>query len=316
MLGEPQILGQLKQAYRDANNQGGTHVQFGHLFPFVFNASKKIRTQSGIAQNPVSIASAAVRLIVERFQAIEPLHILMIGSGETASLVSKYLYEQGARHFTIASRTHDNAEKLALNWDAKAITITDIPDELPRADIVITATQCPLPFIDKAMLGPSRAKPLFLLDLAVPRDINPDVKALDYTTLYNIDDLHQTIEKNLKEKRSRAEAAEALIPSYIDTFNRMSRMRYADKAICKYRDHMKSLASTELERANHKLSAGACQKEVLATFSERLLNKLSHATTAGLRVAAADNRHELVDLTYYLLNRALPETEHEELPQD
>ncbi len=306
MLGEPQILGQLKQAFRVADDKGGLKRTLRAIFPFVFSASKRIRTQSGIGNNPISVASAAVRLIGRFFSDYHALNIFIIGSGETAALVAKYLYQQGARHFSIASRTRENADKLALKWHANAVSITDIPNHLSRTDVVISATACPLPFIDKAMvqqaIGTIRKTPLFFLDLAVPRDIAPDVAELSYTHLYNIDDLHVAIEKGLDERRNAAARAEKLLEPALAQYLKEDRIRLAQHAICDYREHMQLLAMHELERAHKKLADGACQQLMMREFSERLLNKLMHVTTVGLRQAAIDSREDILTFSRYLLN--------------
>jgi len=246
MLGEPQILGQLKQAFRAADERNGVKSQLHQIFPFVFNASKRIRTKSGIGSNPISIASAAARLIGQLFSNYESLEIFIIGSGETAALVAKYLYQHGARKFTIASRTRENADKLALQWHAESLSITDIPTQLPKADVVISATACPLPFIDKSMvqqaLATTKEKTMCFLDLAVPRDITPDVAELKHVFLYNIDDLHMTIESGLNERRAAAIRAEALIEPELEHYMRSHRTRRAQHAICDYREKMQQLA--------------------------------------------------------------------------
>ncbi len=306
MLGEPQILGQLKKAYRTASELEGVRETLQHLLPFVFNASKQIRTQSGIGNNPISVASAAVRLMGQFFNQYADLKVFIIGSGETAALVAKYLYQQGVRHFSIASRTRENADKLALQWHANTLSITDIPLHLSEADVVISATACPLPFIDKAMIeqaiGDTRKKPLFLLDLAVPRDISADVTDLPYVELHNIDDLHVVIEKGLDERKLAAKAAESLIQPALSAYLKADRVRSAKKLICEHREHMQHLAREELLRATQKLKAGENATAVMQVFSERLLNKLLHQTTVGLREAAADHRTDLLDFAEYFFN--------------
>ncbi|MDX2347104.1 MAG: glutamyl-tRNA reductase [Legionella sp.] len=306
MLGEPQILGQLKQAYRTADENDGIKSNLRHLLPFVFSASKQIRNQSGIGNNPISIASAAVRLIGQFFTDYQTLEIFIIGSGETAALVAKYLYQQGARHFTIASRTHENADKLALKWQAKTLSITDIPTHLPKADVVISATACPLPFIDKAMvqqaIGNTRLNPLFFLDLAVPRDITSDVATLPYVQLHNIDDLHVVIEKGLDERKQAATRAEQLIYPALAQYLEAHRIRSAKNMICDYREHMQLLAEDELFRATQKITNGQCHKAIMQEFSERLINKFTHTTTVGLRQAAADNRFDILEFSNYVFN--------------
>ncbi len=306
MVGEPQILGQMKQAYQDACRVGVIRTQLRHIFPYIFSASKRVRNQSGVGKNPVSIAYAAVQLVSQLFSDFTSLNVLIIGSGETSSLVAKYLQQQGVKRFMIASRTQQNANQLASLFVGEALTIVDIPHYLPQADVVISATACPLPFISKSLvqqaLGLRNNAPMFFLDLAVPRDIEADVNELNGAHLYNLDSLQMMIEKGMDDRRAAAIKAEQLINIEIDNYIRWDRSLKAKHVICDYRSQMQELAQIELERAMQKLSAGQCQYTVLTEFSERLVNKLTHRPTVGLRKAARDDRTELLDLAHYLLN--------------
>ncbi|MBA2709299.1 MAG: glutamyl-tRNA reductase [Tatlockia sp.] len=315
MLGEPQILGQMKQAYQYACQLGTVKSNLRQVFQYIFSASKRIRSLSGIGTNPVSIAYAAIQLIGQLFSDYKPLRVFIIGSGETATLVAKYLYKEGVRNFVVASRTSENAKQLAAAFDGKALTIAEIPQHLPQADVIISATACPLPFINKSLVEPALAQrgksPMFFLDLAVPRDIEADVGDLEGVHLYNIDDLQYKIEKGMNERRSAALQAEQLIECELDNYIRWHRSLRAKDVICDYRSQMKNLAQQELHRAQQKLSAGYGQDQVLSEFCERLVNKLTHQPTAGLRQAAWDGREELLDLAQYLFNSQEPQTPYE-----
>ncbi len=317
MLGEPQILGQMKHAYQDAVKCGAVTRHLRLVFPYVFRACKRIRHQSGIGNNPVSVASAAVRLIGQRFSDVPALRVFIIGSGETASLVAKYLQQQGVTAFTVASRTPESAQQLASKLNGTPLTISDIPHHLPKADVVISATACPLPFINKTMVEHAlihrQQAPMFFLDLAVPRDIEADVAELESVHLFNIDDLHVTIEKGLTKRRTAAVLAEQLIDCELDAYIRWHRSLRANHVICDYRSQMQGLAQHELQRATQKLSLGQCQYSVLTEFCERLVNKLTHIPTVGLRQAASDDRDELLDLAHYLYHSPLDPLSHEEI---
>jgi len=306
MVGEPQILGQLKQAYQQACRVGTVQQNLRHVFPYIFSASKRVRNQSGIGNNPVSIAYAAVQLVGRLFADFSSLNVLIIGSGETSSLVAKYLQQQGVKRFMVASRTRQNADELAATYVGEALSISDIPHYLPQADVVISATACPLPFISKSLVKHSLSlrnnAAMFLLDLAVPRDIEADVDELDGAHLYNIDDLQIMIETGMNERRTAAQHAEQLIDGELDNYIRWHRSLRAKDVICDYRSQMQNLAQLELQRAMQQLSTGQCQVKVLTEFSERLVNKLTHKPTVGLRQAARDDRSELLDLARYLLN--------------
>lgn len=304
MIGEPQILGQMKQSYSQACQLGAVGSELRPVFEYVFRASKRIRTKSGIGINPVSIAYAAAQLIGQSFSDYKSLNVFLIGSGETASLVAKYLHQQGVHRFMIASRTLENAQKLADNFGGITVSITDIAQYLPQADVVISATACPLPFIDKKLVEHALTQrhnaPMFFLDLAVPRDIEADVKDLAQVHLYNVDDLQFMIEKGMDERRQAALQAEKLVESELSHFIGWHRSLRANEVICDYRDHMNSLAQLELQRALKKMTSGDCPKTILNEFSERLVNKLTHSPTSGLRQLAWDDRDDLLTLAQYL----------------
>lgn len=315
MLGEPQILGQMKQAYQTAHHIGAIGHTLRQLFPYVFQASKRIRNRSGIGNNPVSIAFAATQLIGKLFDNVQNLNVFLIGSGETSALVAKYLHQQGVRQFMIANRTDDHAKRLALQYSGETISILDIPQYLSKADIVISATACPLPFISKHMVEQAIIErhnmPMFLLDLAVPRDIEADVAEIPEAHLYNIDDLKGLTEKGMNERRAAAFTAEQLIDVELNKYLRWHKSLRAKKAICDYRSQMQDLAHMELNRAMKKLSIGKCQYTVLNEFSQRLINKLTHAPTIGLRQVALNNQEELLELTHHLFNVAKTKSNEE-----
>ncbi|MCC5014021.1 MULTISPECIES: glutamyl-tRNA reductase [unclassified Legionella] len=316
MLGEPQILGQMKQAYQYACQLGTVKTTLRSVFQYIFSASKRIRNRSGIGKNPVSVAYAAVQLIGQLFPNQNDLQVFIIGSGETATLVAKYLHKQGVKRFLIASRTREHAQQLASDFGGEALTIGDIPQYLSQADVVISATACPLPFINKSLVEHALSKraqnPMFFLDLAVPRDIEADVGELEAVHLYNIDDLQSMITKGMDERRSAARQAEQLIDCELDNYIRWHRSLRAKEVICDYRNQMQVVAQKELQRAQDKLSAGHCQDSVLSEFCERLVNKLVHHPTVGLRQAALDGREELFDLAHYLFN-PLVQSPYEEI---
>jgi glutamyl-tRNA reductase len=317
MIGEPQILGQMKQAYQEACRLGSIREQLRPVFEYVFRASKRIRTQSGIGTSPVSIAYAAVQLIGQRFKHYSNLNVFLIGSGETASLVAKYLYQAGISQFMIASRTLENAQKLAESFEGIPLSIGDIPQYLAHADVVVSATACPLPFINqnlvKHALEQRNHAPMFFLDLAVPRDIEASVGELEHVDLYNIDDLQQVTAKGMDERRIAASQAEELIDYEIDNYIRWHRSLKAKEVICDYRNKMQNLAQYELQRALNKLSIGQDQERVLTEFSERLINKLTHHPTTGMRQLAWDDREDLLSLAQYLFNTTNYQSSYEEI---
>lgn len=311
LIGEPQILGQMKQAYQQAFQLGTVKQTLQTVFQYVFNATKRIRTHSGISKNPISVAYAAVQLIGQVFNDYSTCQIFIIGSGETASLVAKYLQKKGAKHFIIASRNQENAHLLAQSFTGKAISITDIPFYLPKADIIISATTCPFPFINKNLVSHAlqqrSMQPMFFLDLAVPRDIEADVGELTGVHLYNIDDLQNVVGKGFKERQVAAQQAEEMVNEALENYIRRHHFLKSKHIICEYREQMQQLAEQELQRATQKLETGMCQFTVLKEFSERLVNKLTHIPTIGLRQMASDNQVELLNLAQSLLQKSTHE---------
>lgn len=318
MIGEPQILGQMKKAYQEANDLGTVQTKLRPIFEYIFSAAKRVRTQSGVGNNPVSVAYTAVQQISQFSTDYTSLRVMLIGSGETASLVAKYLYEQGVRHFMVANRTLENAQKLALTFGGQAIEISNLAQHLPQADVVVTATACPIPFINKNLVQqalPQRNHtPMFFLDLAVPRNIETNILELgSEVNLYNVDDLQNIIEKGMEERRQAALHAEEIIENELHNYLSKQRSLKANQVICDYRTQMQGVAKKELQRALKKLSAGHCQKLVLNEFSERLINKLTHSPTAGLKQIALDGREDLFTLAQYLFNTTTEQSSYEEI---
>ncbi|HVT62029.1 MAG TPA: glutamyl-tRNA reductase [Legionellaceae bacterium] len=306
MLGESQILGQMKQAFQnaDAQNAIGTHLR--HIFQFLFGASKRIRNQSGIGQHATSVAFAASKLIQQQFADLTDRSVLLIGSGETATLVAKYLHQQGVKQFIITSRSDDHARKLADMYHSEIISIQDLNQALIKADIVVSATACPYPFISQALVNDilriRQFRSMFLLDLAVPRDIEATVGLLPHVHLYNIDDLERITQEGLQQRQAAATYAEKLIDYELKAFMHQHRVLRAKALICDYRSTMQELADQELQRALQKLSKGDYPQEVMTEFSQRLIKKFTHTPTIGLRQAALDQRDEVLDFAHYLFH--------------
>ncbi|MBA4696366.1 MAG: glutamyl-tRNA reductase [Legionella sp.] len=306
MLGEPQILGQMKQAYQQACDRGDIKVNLRHLFPSIFRSSKRIRTKSGIGNNPISVAYAAVQRIGDIFKDYGALNVCLIGSGETSTLLAKYLHQQGVKHFLIASRSLENAGRLAERYGGTPLTISDIPAMLHKADVVISATTCPVPFISKRWvedaLKQRQNKAMCFLDLSVPRDIEPDVASLDKVSLYHLEDLQDIAEAGLQARMEAAQHAEQLVEIELAECLRRFRLVDMNHRIEDYRRYMHSLAQEELQRARDKLLRGDAQAVVLDEFCHRLFNKFIHHPTQGLREAVYNGREELLDLAALLFH--------------
>jgi glutamyl-tRNA reductase len=306
LIGEPQIFGQLKQACHLSIELGCMNEQLKNLFDFVFQITKKIRTQSGINEHPISVASVAVDCIMQHFTDLKDKKVLLIGSGETAKLSAIHLQEKGCDKFLVTSRHLDNARQLAEKLLADAFPVTELNHYLHQADIIVTATSCPFPFISRQAienaLHQRQQKPMVLVDLAVPRDIEADVAELATIVLINIDHLQEIQAQNQAERLRAAKIAESMIQDALTLYAKKQKSQQAQHLICDYRSHMKNLAQTEVERAHQKLAAGHCQFEVLTELSERLIQKLVHYPTIGMQQAAGEDRQDLLELAQYLFN--------------
>lgn len=308
MIGEPQILGQMKDAFYNAVQKDAVGEELNQIFTFIFQASKKIRTQSGIGKNPISIAYAGAQLIRNLFTNDNNLKVLLIGSGDTATLVAKYLKEKDSCQFFITGRNFENSQKLAHKVNGNAFSIVELEQYLPKCDIVISATSCPFPFITANIVQKAidiRNAPMCFLDLAMPRDIEETVSQINNVHLYNIDNLKEIASQGMKKRQHQAVMAEEIIQQELQSYIRKQNSLKAKAMICDYRVHMQQLAREELSRSFHKLSNGECQYKVLTEFSERLVNKLTHMPTVGLREVASDNQQELLDLAQYLFKTSI-----------
>ena len=300
ILGEPQILGQMKQAYADAQKADSLGTELDRLFQQVFAVAKQVRTDTAIGSSAVSVAFAAVSLARRIFDDLSKLHVLFIGAGETIELAARHLYAQGVRSLTVANRTVTRAQELASVFGGEAIALTDIPDHLPRADMVVSSTASPLPILGLGLveraLKARRRKPMFMVDLAVPRDIEEEVGELDDVYLYTVDDLKDVIEENLKERESAAREAEDIIAVRAVDFMRWQRSLDAVSVLRSFREKHEKLASDELARAADLIKAGADPLAVLEQFAGRLTNKFLHTPSTQLREAGARGEAESIAL--------------------
>ena len=300
MLGEAQIFGQLKAAFSESCASDAVGTVFHRLFQQVFSVSKMIRTTTAIGACPVSIASAAVRFAKERVSQFETAHIALIGAGETATLLMRYLESQTQQPITIVNRHPDRALHLVSPHCETVQTFDDLPGILLNADVVFSATSSTHPLIDCALIAPVLAlrpsnRPLLLIDLAVPRDIDPLVADLPGVFLYCIDDLKQIIDHHRQSRLHAAEKAEELIQQNSQTlFSELQSLEKVTHAICVYREHMQTLCDAELGKAKSALLKGEVPHHVLETFADALLNKFMHVPSTRLREAGKEGQLEFL----------------------
>ncbi len=291
VLGEPQILGQVKQAWNDARDAGSLGGPLDRAFQQAFATAKRARTETTIGRNPVSVASTAVRLAQESFARLDESDVLLIGAGETIELAARHLVAGKVRRLLVANRTLAHAQDLARRHGGFALPLEELDRHLAEADIVISATAARQPILQRAQveqaLRSRRHRPMLLLDLAVPRDIAEDVASLRDVFLYTVDDLERAIEDNRAARRNAAEQAEAIIEVHASRFISALGQRDAAAPLRRLREHGQAVQAQALAKARAQLAAGRDPAEVLDLLAHTLTNKLLHAPSAALREDAA-----------------------------
>jgi len=304
VLGEPQILGQLKSSFALSQDEGHVGAELGRLFQQTFSVAKQVRTDTAIGENPVSVAYAAVSLAQHIFSDLSSSRALLIGAGETIELVARHLAQAGVQDITVANRTLNRALSLAEEFNGKAILLGDIPDALSDADIVIASTASQLPILGKgaveAALKKRKHEPIFMVDIAVPRDIEPQVADLDDVYLYTVDDLKEVIEENQRSRENAAREAEEIIEAGAHEFMRQLRSLLAVDTLTALRSQAEQTRDQELEKAMRQLRKGKDAEEVLSQLARGLTNKMLHQPTIQMRKASAEGRTEVLSMVQEL----------------
>ncbi len=305
VLGEPQILGQIKEAYTTAFHNGTIGAQLNRLFQHTFAVAKQVRTDTAIGASPVSVAFAAVSLAKQIFADLAEHTVLLIGAGETIELVARHLKENKVTKMIVANRTVERAEELAKKFNATAITLGEIPDRLIEADIIISSTASPLPILGKGAVESAlklrKHRPLFMVDLAVPRDIEPEVAKLNDVYLYTVDDLHEVIDENRKSRQAAALQAEEIISAQVEHFMGWLRSLDAVDAIRAFREHAEAIRSDALSTAQRQLATGKDPQIVMAELARSLTNKLIHAPSVHMKHAAYHGQQDVLAHAYQIL---------------
>lgn len=298
VLGEPQILGQMKTAYQAAYEAGSLGKTLGKLFQHTFAAAKKVRTDTAIGSSPVSVAFAAVRLAKRIFEDLSKQTAILIGAGETIELTARHLTENKLGELIIANRTYDKAHALAQQFNGFAISLSELPRHLARADIVVSSTGSQLPILGKGSVESAikarKHKPIFMVDLAVPRDIEAEVEQLRDVYLYTVDDLRNTVEENLRSRQEAAKQAEEIIDIEVVHFLNWLRAQGVTSTIRSLRTHADQLRDEAMLKARQSLKAGRSPEEALEQLAHLLTNKLTHIPSAQLRQAGIHERHDLI----------------------
>ena len=300
VLGEPQILGQMKQAVKTAETAGSLGLVLNRLFQRTFAVAKDVRTHTEIGTASISMAAAAVKLAERIFPSIAEQRVLFIGAGEMIDLCATHLAARRPKSITVANRTLERGAQLASRVQADAITLNELPERLAQFDIIFTSTASSLPILGKGMLERTikqrRHAPMFIVDLAVPRDVEPEAKELDDVFLYSVDDLANIVKDNLQIRVEAVREAEAMITTQAESFLRWLQGRAVVPMITALHGQHDALRIAELQRAKRLLANGTPVEQVLDQLARGLTNKFLHGPTQALSQAAEAERAELLAL--------------------
>jgi len=288
VLGEPQILGQIKDAYRVAATHGGTQTLLNKLFHRAFQAAKRVRTETRIGAYAVSVASTAVELASKIFTELADRTVLIVGAGEMGELTAQHLLGAGVTKFRVANRTFSTAESIARRFGGVPAPLDKLADELLLADIIIATTGAPEPIITREMaraaLKSRKNRPMFFIDIAVPRDVEPGVNRLDNAFLYDIDDLQGISDRNLREREAEAARAEALILEEVEKFGAWRATLEVAPTIIELRSRFEKVAKSELQKALQSVpEAGEKEKKALELLAHNIVGKLLHPPITMLK---------------------------------
>lgn len=306
VLGEPQILGQLKDAYREAQQAGTVGKQLSRFFQHTFSVAKKVRTDTKIGSNPVSIASAAVSLAHQFFAGFTQHTALLVGAGVTVELLAKHLSSKNIGRLFIANRDVEKARSLAGRFGGYAVPLSELDGILPEADILITSTASPVPIISRSQIEAAMAtrkhKPIFAVDIAVPRDIDPAVAELEDVYLYTIDDLDKVILEGQTSRAAAAVDANRILDDEISRYLGIQRAKQVSPLIAALREHGETIRDEVLRDARRRLNKGVDSGEVIEYATASLMKKLLHNPSVRLREAGEAAEENIIEATRSLFN--------------
>ena len=310
VLGEPQILGQMKQAVREADHAGTLGTTLHQLFQRSFSVAKDVRTSTEIGSHSISMAAAAVRLASQLFEDLRDIHVLFVGAGEMIELVATHFAARAPKSIAIANRTLERGEKLAGRFSGQAIRLADLPQRLHEFDAIISCTASTLPIIGmgavRSALKARKHRPIFMVDLAVPRDIEPEVAALSDVYLYTVDDLSVLVQTAGEKRQAAVAQAEAIIDAGVQSFTHWLDQRASVPLIQALNRQADDWRSAEIARAHKMLAKGADIDSVLEALSRGLTQKLLHGALAELRASDGEQRAQMAQTVSRLFLRQTP----------
>jgi glutamyl-tRNA reductase len=306
VLGEPQILGQMKDAFAVAHRAGATGKILNRMFQHTFSVAKQVRTDTSVGTNAVSVAYAAVDLAKRLFNDLSSKVVLLIGAGETIELVARHLLQNGVKQIIVANRSIERAENLAREIRSEAISLGEIPARLYEADIVVASTASTLPILGKGAVESAikkrKHRPMFMVDLAVPRDIESEVSSLRDVYLYTVDDLADVIDQNMNARKEAAIEAEKIIDLQVVRFMRWLNSLNSVPTVRSFRREIEEIRKRELDRAIKRLQSGTNPEDVLERLSRNLTGKFSHLPSKALRKADESGNAQLIGAMRTLFN--------------
>ncbi len=300
ILGEPQIQGQFKMAYRNARECETLGSELNLLEDFALQTAKRVRTETLIGSEPVSVAYATITMAKQIFAHFREAQILLIGAGSNIRLIAEYLKSEGATHFTIANRTRANAEQLAASISASVIEMSELPTELRKYDIVVSSTGSSEPVVTTAMMEHAtkmrRHRAVFVADLGVPRDVEATSGNIDDVYLYTVDDLSKIITQNLAKRQELMSVADRMVSEGVTCYIQKHRIQFESALLSNYRTQVDTIRQMALDAAIKKVEAGEPPDEVLAKLAHDLTNQLAHKPTISIRQASATGNEAFLNL--------------------
>jgi len=315
VVGEAQILGQVKEAYATARAVGAVHSQLDLLLTRAFAVAKRVRSETAVGSSAVSVASVAVELAKKIFGSLQGKHVYLVGAGKMSELAARHLQAHGAASIFVANRTYERALQLAAKFNGEAIHFSEIYNTCDRADIVITSTGSPVAIFHRQhaemFLSRRRNRPMFFIDIAVPRDVDPEMNKLDGIFVYDIDDLQQAVSSHVADRKKEAERAEAIINSEVERFQARLQTLEVAPTIVSLQDHLETIRQAEIDRVRGRLGPLSPEQELaVEALTRGIVNKIMHTPVTALKTAAREaEATTLIDLVRRLFNLQAQEKE-------
>jgi glutamyl-tRNA reductase len=308
VVGEPQILGQVKEAYATARAVGAVHSQLDLLLTRAFAVAKRVRTETAVGSSAVSVASVAVELAKKIFGSLNGKHVYLVGAGKMSELAARHLLAHGAASIFVANRTYDRASQLAAKFNGQAIRFEELYETCDRADIVITSTGAPVTIFHREhgerFMSRRKNRPMFFIDIAVPRDVDPEMNKLDGIFVYDIDDLQQAVASHVADRKKEAERAEAIVNSEVERFQARLQTLDVVPTIVSLQDHLETIRQAEIDRVRGRLGPLSPEQELaLETLTRGIVNKIMHTPISTLKTAAREpEATTVIDIVRRLFN--------------